>query len=611
MPEPWGDRYEEVVGLTRQRHARAVRLRDTGLGPSVLAVCLDPRADVDEAERQRLAEAFRAELGAVAGIGDARVLPVKEFAAEMPLPFAVLEDPARPSVADAGAPSLTPAEAAVWMRDLVEVLALLTAGGLRFTAVPADFLFTTDEARLRWGHLGMGFLAEAPTQEAAIERPVRPAYTSPEELAGEAVDERALVFSLGTLLYELLSARRAFQAETPDDALHLMRTRVPEALWNTRRDLPADLVDLVHRSLSDKPDERPPTVAAFREELVAGAEALGVPAPPAPEAMPVAPVLIPVAVEEAAEGEVEPEEAEVVEIAAAADLQPEEATAPEEDLAPDSFVEAPVEPAAEEAEPEEHAAEAAPAEPPPAEPSSVQPEWVPLEAAGAPAWGRVAWIAGGTAAAVLVIALLVWGAHSLLSRPPTEPTAVALTEPAMPMPSPETTADTAPAPETPAEASAAPAPTEPEPEPASAPPTVAAAAASPTVPETSPTRRAATRPAPAPTDWSHSPVAVAPPAARTAGARSATRSLYRVPGVAPSTSRPRVIPRYARGVSTARPRRSLARVPGVVRSAAPVRVIPRYARRSSAVARTQARTYHKPRFSKSGAQSPIQAQVAW
>jgi serine/threonine protein kinase len=79
-----------------------------------------------------------------------------------------------------------------------------------------------------------------------------PAYMSPEQAEGGAVDHRSDIFSLGALLYELLTGRRAFE-----------RVSVPETLTAVMKDdphLPADwlpsLARIVRRCLRKDPDRR-------------------------------------------------------------------------------------------------------------------------------------------------------------------------------------------------------------------------------------------------------------------------------------------------------------------------------------------------------------------
>jgi len=358
VAERLGDRYEAVKELTRQDHCRGLRARDVLLGQSVLAVALEPSAAVLGAQRDRLAEAFRKELRAVSHCADARIAAPIELRLEGTEPFAIFEDPARPSLAERLQRSVSWEHAITLARDLCDVLSLLQQQGLQFTAVPLPFLFRTDEDRLRWVHLGIGNLTDSPTSLAAAGRTVSAPHASPEELRGGPVSGRSLVFSVAAVLYELLCGARAFPGETVPEILAAMDRGEPEPLWLKDSMIPGDLADLVQRSLQADPDRRPADLQAFAQELAAAAESLtpGVPAEEHAAAVPLPPAA------PLAEPQPEPEEApEPVETAAAVEV-------PETAQAAGQQPQEPVEPTlAVPAEPVEAPAEAVEAAPEPAE----------------------------------------------------------------------------------------------------------------------------------------------------------------------------------------------------------------------------------------------------
>ena len=63
-------------------------------------------------------------------------------------------------------------------------------------------------------------------------------YMAPEQVRGQAVDQRADLFAFGAVLYEMLSGRRAFQRETAADTMTAILTEDPPEMTGARPDLP-------------------------------------------------------------------------------------------------------------------------------------------------------------------------------------------------------------------------------------------------------------------------------------------------------------------------------------------------------------------------------------
>lgn len=83
-----------------------------------------------------------------------------------------------------------------------------------------------------------------------------PCYMSPEQCVGAELDERSDLFSLGCVLYELLSGRRAFGAANYVATMHALIHDTPPALDMLRAGTPAALVQVVERAIAKKPADR-------------------------------------------------------------------------------------------------------------------------------------------------------------------------------------------------------------------------------------------------------------------------------------------------------------------------------------------------------------------
>jgi serine/threonine protein kinase len=98
-------------------------------------------------------------------------------------------------------------------------------------------------------------------------------YLAPEQIRGHEIDGRADLFTLGAILYEMLSGRRAFGRDHTVDTLHAILHEAPAEVLELRHDVPPALSALVRRLLERAPDARPRSAADVGAALdeIAGA----------------------------------------------------------------------------------------------------------------------------------------------------------------------------------------------------------------------------------------------------------------------------------------------------------------------------------------------------
>jgi serine/threonine-protein kinase len=95
-----------------------------------------------------------------------------------------------------------------------------------------------------------------------------PAYMSPEQARGEkVVDHRSDVYSLGAILYELLSGDKPHPGDSPNAVLYHIATHAPVPLAGLVPELPERLVASIERAIAREPGARQPSAAALAEEL--------------------------------------------------------------------------------------------------------------------------------------------------------------------------------------------------------------------------------------------------------------------------------------------------------------------------------------------------------
>jgi serine/threonine-protein kinase len=101
-------------------------------------------------------------------------------------------------------------------------------------------------------------------------------YLSPEQLKLGEVDHRSDIFSLGIVLYELLTQSRLFRRQTDYDTLAAVARYEPPPPSSFADGVPAELDRVVMRALAKEPAQRFPTAATMLEALEAVADLAGV-----------------------------------------------------------------------------------------------------------------------------------------------------------------------------------------------------------------------------------------------------------------------------------------------------------------------------------------------
>ncbi|MEZ5291658.1 MAG: Si-specific NAD(P)(+) transhydrogenase [Vicinamibacterales bacterium] len=259
--------YEVVELLGAGGMGEVYRARDGRLGRDVAIKVLPERV----ADDPRVQARFEREARAVAALSHPGIVTIYELARLADLQLVVMEllkgetlrqriERERVAWTDGVALAAEMADAlaaahehALVHRDLKPENAFLTrSGGVKIL----DFgLATVRPLAAHGADSAADTAALAETTAGGFEGTL--GYAAPEQLRGLDVDQRADLFSLGCILYELVTGRRAFDGATPADVAASVLARAPVPLAALGASVPAELDHLIFRCLRKEPEARP------------------------------------------------------------------------------------------------------------------------------------------------------------------------------------------------------------------------------------------------------------------------------------------------------------------------------------------------------------------
>lgn len=95
-----------------------------------------------------------------------------------------------------------------------------------------------------------------------------PSYMSPEQITGQKVDSRSDIFSLGIILYELITGERPFLGDNPTTIMYRIVHSDPLPPTTVNLTLPKGLSETVMKALKKNPGDRYHSAGAFARELI-------------------------------------------------------------------------------------------------------------------------------------------------------------------------------------------------------------------------------------------------------------------------------------------------------------------------------------------------------
>ena len=155
--------------------------------------------------------------------------------------------------------------ACAWIAHAAEALDIAHKRGIIHGDVkPANILITGDD-KVKLTDFGMARVAKREARDSALLG--TPAYWCPEQIMGRPQDARSDIFSLGVVLYEMITGTRPFDAESLQGICNRVLSSTPNAVSQLQPSVPTAFDEIVSGCLAKNPDQRMASGEALAQVL--------------------------------------------------------------------------------------------------------------------------------------------------------------------------------------------------------------------------------------------------------------------------------------------------------------------------------------------------------
>ncbi len=261
-----GGRYRVEQELGRGGMAKVYRGEDTVLGRAVAIKVLAPQF----ADDPNFVTRFRREAQAAARISNQNLVSVFDTGSDDGVHFIVMEYVEGKTLAEflSGGGRIMPDRAIEIAIDVCRALEAAHAQGVIHRDIKPGNIMINQRGEVKVTDFGIARMvstAETVAQTAAVLGTA--SYLSPEQAQGQPVDGRSDLYSLGCVLYEMVTGRPPFLGDSPVTVASKQVLEQPTPPSRLNRDVSPDLDAVILRALAKNPANRYQSAPEFRADL--------------------------------------------------------------------------------------------------------------------------------------------------------------------------------------------------------------------------------------------------------------------------------------------------------------------------------------------------------
>lgn len=263
--------YRIDVLIGRGGSARVYRAFDPGTKQHVALKLLNPSIEVEEEFTLR----FQREVEVVMGLKHEHILPILDFGDDHGFTYIVMPLCEGGSLADRLHDGrLSAAEGARLMNEISAALQYAHDNGIVHRDVkPGNILFDNDGNALLTD-FGLARVNDASISLTGSAIIGTPAYISPEQARGEKINARTDQYSLGVILYQLVTEELPFHAETP---IGILIKHIHEPIPNpkiAKPNIPKPIEEVILKATAKKPQNRFGSISEMNDAFQSALESM-------------------------------------------------------------------------------------------------------------------------------------------------------------------------------------------------------------------------------------------------------------------------------------------------------------------------------------------------